>query len=409
MQPLNQRITNARKALGLTQEQIAEAMSVSRQTVSHWETGRVQPDEATRRQLFALLHIPEEEQPAIAETVEREHKPRRLAQRLAVAFLCGVLATLVVVYGLAHRMPAKTQANEAQVDEAQMNGTPADGYSFAWFQQPDENDPEKAFIRMIPLTSPVLLTEDAQFSSQYVWKIQYTIEETNGISFTVERFTEIFFNQEQGVMDAYERVGEECQRFWPSLTFEGNGMYAYNVNRPVGGCIGYGAVLEGHDANGQPLSFRVYIPLSQEIHRSARPEDFSGEAEPEEGKAFLRISAPEIPIPQVYDPVFDGDWGWKYDYTAENTTDVPFTVERIREVLFRNDAEAFTNTYDQALLSQWDISSSITADAPFCSGSGANCLQGFTGVGIAIEGVDANGNALTFTQYFPFAQEKPQE
>ena len=58
MQPLNQRIAKARKDLGLTQEQVAKAMNVSRQTVSHWETGRIQPDEVTRKQLFALLHLP---------------------------------------------------------------------------------------------------------------------------------------------------------------------------------------------------------------------------------------------------------------------------------------------------------------------------------------------------------------
>ena len=99
MPPLSQKIADARKALGMTQEQVAAAMNVSRQTVSHWENGRVVPDEATQKQLFALLQIPEEDpQPAAAPA-----RPRLWP--LAAAFLCGVALTLVVVYGL---IPALT-------------------------------------------------------------------------------------------------------------------------------------------------------------------------------------------------------------------------------------------------------------------------------------------------------------
>ena len=39
MPSLNQRIADARRALGMTQEQVAAAMNVSRQTVSKWEQG----------------------------------------------------------------------------------------------------------------------------------------------------------------------------------------------------------------------------------------------------------------------------------------------------------------------------------------------------------------------------------
>lgn len=36
---LNERITQARKQAGLTQEQLGEALGVSRQAVSKWESG----------------------------------------------------------------------------------------------------------------------------------------------------------------------------------------------------------------------------------------------------------------------------------------------------------------------------------------------------------------------------------
>ena len=42
-------ILQARKAKGMTQEQLASAMGVSRQLVSHWENGRAEPTASSAR------------------------------------------------------------------------------------------------------------------------------------------------------------------------------------------------------------------------------------------------------------------------------------------------------------------------------------------------------------------------
>ena len=44
MNDLGQKIRQARRVKGLTQEQLADAMHVSRQTISHWENNRTLPD-----------------------------------------------------------------------------------------------------------------------------------------------------------------------------------------------------------------------------------------------------------------------------------------------------------------------------------------------------------------------------
>ncbi len=44
MNDLGQKIRQARRLKGLTQEQLADAMHVSRQTISHWENNRTLPD-----------------------------------------------------------------------------------------------------------------------------------------------------------------------------------------------------------------------------------------------------------------------------------------------------------------------------------------------------------------------------
>ena len=51
-------ILQARKAKGMTQEQLASAMGVSRQLVSHWENGRAEPTAQQREKLNEVLrHI----------------------------------------------------------------------------------------------------------------------------------------------------------------------------------------------------------------------------------------------------------------------------------------------------------------------------------------------------------------
>lgn len=50
MTALNDRLRQLRKQRGLTQEQLAQRVNVSRQTVSHWENGRASPD-------YDMLHL----------------------------------------------------------------------------------------------------------------------------------------------------------------------------------------------------------------------------------------------------------------------------------------------------------------------------------------------------------------
>lgn len=44
MASIGEQIVAARKAKGMTQDALAEKMNMSRQGISHWETGRTMPD-----------------------------------------------------------------------------------------------------------------------------------------------------------------------------------------------------------------------------------------------------------------------------------------------------------------------------------------------------------------------------
>lgn len=54
---MNERIIQARKQAGMTQEQLGEALGVSRQAVSKWESGQANPDVAYIIKMCELFHL----------------------------------------------------------------------------------------------------------------------------------------------------------------------------------------------------------------------------------------------------------------------------------------------------------------------------------------------------------------
>lgn len=53
---IGSRIAIARKAAGLNQDQVAEAIGVHKQTISRWESGKREPNGEEIRLLVNLLH-----------------------------------------------------------------------------------------------------------------------------------------------------------------------------------------------------------------------------------------------------------------------------------------------------------------------------------------------------------------
>ena len=58
---LGEKIREARRKCGLSQEQLADKMSVSRSAVAKWEQGRGMPSKASLQELCKLFNLTEEE------------------------------------------------------------------------------------------------------------------------------------------------------------------------------------------------------------------------------------------------------------------------------------------------------------------------------------------------------------
>ena len=420
MPSVNQKIADARRALGMTQEQVAAAMNISRQTVSHWENGRVTPDEATRKQLFALLQIPEEEpQPAPAPA-------RRRLWPLAAAFLCGVALTLAVVYGLIPALTPEPQPVAAPVvtevpapdatvlpDETPVPGETEDApllppdFPPEWYREPAENIEGQAYLHISPWQSPVLLTpvEDAPFP--YVWNVVFSMEETNGVPFTITRMTEVFFNENGEIGDVYIMGHAEATDFFQDEALQPHKSYAYNIGRPACGDTGYGLALEGVDENGYERAFSLYVPLSQEIEKQLTPEDFAP-AVREEGKAFIAMTPESNPFPLVQDAFFDGGQGWYFNMEIQNETDIPFTPGQMTLALFSKGNMYSVINMPGSLVQEWLGAERFVKDESSLSYRDAACLQPIDQMGLRLTGTDDGGNELTFAVLVDLAQEPEQ-
>lgn len=103
-----------------------------------------------------------------------------------------------------------------------------------------------------------MLTESENEEKPYVWSILLFAQETNGVSFTMEKVTKVYFNNEKLPMQTAEMTANEIEWYWYSTRLEAGGMTSYATDRPADGGIGYGVAVEGKDDNGNELTFKLY-------------------------------------------------------------------------------------------------------------------------------------------------------
>ena len=153
---LGEKLTQARKAAGLTQADVAARLSVSRQAVSRWESGQSKPSTEKLLALGALygvsidqlLNTGNVEAPAVEtvsalpeveslEAVILEKRRTRAWLKYAVAALCGALLILALLLIL-----KKPDSSEKSVDVKRITDLEVDhvgdirrqgeGFDFTW-------------------------------------------------------------------------------------------------------------------------------------------------------------------------------------------------------------------------------------------------------------------------------------
>lgn len=100
---LYEKLAGLREQNNMSQFEVAEALDVSRQAVSRWETGRAKPSTEKLIALSRLYGVPLDElvggEPARAENVEAPAPPRRASPRRWIAAGALALAVLAAIIG----------------------------------------------------------------------------------------------------------------------------------------------------------------------------------------------------------------------------------------------------------------------------------------------------------------------
>ena len=153
---LDEKLTQARKAAGLTQADVAAKLNVSRQAVSRWESGQSKPSTEKLLALGALygvsidqlLNTGNVEAPAVEtvsalpeveslEAVILEKRRTRAWLKYAVAALCGALLMLALLLIL--KKPDSSEKSvdvkrftDLEVDHVGDIRNQDDGFDFTW-------------------------------------------------------------------------------------------------------------------------------------------------------------------------------------------------------------------------------------------------------------------------------------
>ena len=225
MIPIGRQIAEARHRKGMTQDEVARQMNLSRQALSHWEQGRNLPDVESLRRLSRILGCsfdlggdeaeaePPVPDPAPAAApadvppppLSESRKNRSRAWLLLPAALLAALAAFLLL----RRAPAPAgapptvsptldRASVIRIESGEAILPNEDDNSFAARDLPPSG--RTAEIR-IESEDPIPPTEDDGFVTGVGWIFTIYLQETGGAAFDVDTISVEFYD-DRGMIDS---------------------------------------------------------------------------------------------------------------------------------------------------------------------------------------------------------------
>ena len=242
MQTFGEQLTAARKAKGMTQEALASAAAVTRQTISSWERGRTLPDVDSVRRLSVVLGVNftqvDEGQSAApviesAPEVEGQTAPvaagKRQIKKWWIAAGAAVLACIVVACFLL--FPRKSTP---KIDTA-------------FFTQETPNEAGKAYLTF----SHRAWIENSGGTDYQMY--DFTLTEKNGVAFSISRL-ETQGEAHSGTIKETKMSAEDlATTINPDIAAYGDVTIMGGF--PKGTFDRVGIAVYGNDENGEPIAF----------------------------------------------------------------------------------------------------------------------------------------------------------
>ena len=246
MQTFGEQLTAARKAKGMTQDALAKAAAVTRQTISSWERGRTVPDIDTVRRLSELLGVDliqtDAAQSAVTEA-EGQTSPAATGKRpinkwWMIAGAAALVCVVLLVFLLFPRKPAPAGGGG--------------GFNAEYYQQETPNEAGKAYIAF-----DNRIWDETGDNSVYRC-YEFKMFEKNGVGFTI---TQVEVEQEgkSGAVRSATLNASDMKASGINGDIAPYGSTTISGGFPKGEFLRCGIAVYGNDANGAPLTFYSLI------------------------------------------------------------------------------------------------------------------------------------------------------
>ena len=417
MSSIGERISDVRKARGYTQDQLAERIHVSRQTISHWENERALPDFESIKQLSQVLGY------------DFSSENEGIASR----FESNVSGADNPLSGDFSSENGETTGKRFEPKTAGTGGLPpADGSrrgrrgkwwalagvccllmvaAVACWRFSKRAVAEIAVRPLSPVAYLTTLDEGPEG-----WAATFVFENESDVPFLPDHVMALYYagdRIENKIKIPYSELSQwmdgdkMCRGDTPlQRTFSIDHMNMTRIE----------CVLQGTDDNGHKLSARASVELVKRYPEDAQPqetlglptfEDYKtqyarGLEETAAGQAYLNVHCTENPVrPSFIEETGDMPM-WTYTIRVEELCGAPFTVEKVQEAFFADGGYVDRKEYTAADLNWGD--GVIGANA-YKEWMGGLPVQSLVGIGITVSGVDANGNRQAFYGYVEFSNE----
>lgn len=139
---LKEKLVALRKEKGLTQLAVAEKLDVSRQAISHWESGIAQPSTDNLKCLGALYGVPvdylineETERVNSENDNKKENEDQRDHKKLSRGIVAAISVVLIVIVVSCIAIFWKEETKTVPIEDLQTekeDGYPSESFSVKW-------------------------------------------------------------------------------------------------------------------------------------------------------------------------------------------------------------------------------------------------------------------------------------
>ena len=250
-----QQLRQARTAVGLTQEQLAEKINYSRSNISHWENGKALPDAQALERIEVVLECrlirAAEETACVQEQEDPEEKAgvpakKRISKRAAM-WVAAVLCVFAVGVGLWQVFVPRVKP-----------------YSVEWYHQTAVPQEGQACIEVSVDQDPVTPVYDENEANRDVWIYKLIFEEIGGVDFRVTEVIRADFTG-TNLRGTYTWDEKTFFQTWGDVVAEAYGKAEISTGLPVQYLTGSGFQIFGTDANGNALEFRGFVNYTQKV------------------------------------------------------------------------------------------------------------------------------------------------